>query len=64
MDTEKPKTLEEFLTGINKEDDSMMIAVKRGDKVRIWFEGTPKECVRLKIMLLPLVVEGDEKQPV
>lgn len=55
MKLESLKTAKEFACEFTAEDDAIIIAVKRGDTVRMCVEGSPLECNKLKQKLYSLV---------
>lgn len=61
MNLESLKTAIEFACECNAEDDAIIIAVKKGDTVRMCVEGAPMECNKLKQKLYSLVGGREEK---
>lgn len=55
MTLEEIKTVAGFTGEINTDDDAVIVAVKRGDTVRMCVEGKPLECLKLKQKLYSLV---------
>lgn len=55
MNLESQKTAIKFACECTEEDDAIIIAVKRGDTVRMCVEGAPLECNKLKQKLYSLV---------
>lgn len=55
MELEPLKTAIEFACECTAEDDAIIIAVKKGDTIRMCVEGKPMECNKLKQKLYSLV---------
>ena len=55
MTLEEIKTVAGFTGEINMDDDAVIVAVKKGDTVRMCVEGSPMECNKLKQKLYSLV---------
>ena len=55
MNLESLKTAQGFARECTLEDDAIIIAVKKGDTVRMCVEGAPLECNKLKQKLYSLV---------
>lgn len=55
MTLEEIKTVAGFTGEINADDDAVIVAVKKGDTVRMCVEGAPLECNKLKQKLYSLV---------
>lgn len=55
MTLEEIVTVATFTGEINVDDDAVIVAIKKGDTVRMCVEGKPKECNKLKQKLYSLV---------
>ena len=55
MNLDMIRTVTDFAKEICVYDEAVIIAVKRGDTVRMCVEGTPLECNKLKQKLYSLV---------
>lgn len=55
MEIEMLKAVVDFTNEICVDDDAVIVAIKRGDTVRMCVEGKPMECNKLKQKLYSLV---------